>query len=210
MTLGVSDCFNAEKGRYDDPQAVETCATVIWIDPLRNIKQRKCWQHNSGPKIGNYKKSLELTTRTSSCVDLANAYDIFFRQEQLTQSEYAFVSSNDNRNLRKCIIDFIVKITNVFSNRATSEHSTTLLKFIYIVWATPKRFFVTTTWNNQTKTKPSLSRWVKSKVRARGERETTKILFSKCNRISRDSQWTDCNSIFLNTYQKEREKPSSE
>ena len=74
----------------------------------------------------------------------------------LTQSKYAFVSSNDNRNLRKYIIDFLVKITNVFSNRAcaTSEHSATLLKFIYIVWATPKRFFVTTTWNNETKTKP--------------------------------------------------------
>ena len=72
-------------------------------------------------------------------------YGILFRQEQLTQSKYAFVSSNDNRNLRKYIIDFIVKITNVFSNRATSEHSATLLKFIYIVWATPKRFFVTTT-----------------------------------------------------------------
>ena len=74
---------------------------------------------------------------------LANLYDILFRQEQLTQSKYAFVSSNDNRNLRKYIIDFIVKITNVFSNRATSEHSATLLKFIYIVWATPKRFFLT-------------------------------------------------------------------
>ena len=59
-----------------------------------------------------------------------------------------------NENLRKYIIDFIVKITNVFSNRAISEHSATLLKFIYIVWATAKRFFVTTKWNNQTKTKP--------------------------------------------------------
>ena len=29
---------------------------------------------------------------------------------------------NDNHNLRKYIIDFIFKITNVFSNRATSEH----------------------------------------------------------------------------------------
>ena len=154
MTLGVSDCFNAEKGRHDDLQALETCETVIWIDRLRNIKQRKCWQHNAGPKIGNYKKSLELTTRTSSCVHLANSYDILFRQEQLTQSKYDFVSSNDNRNLRKYIIDFIVKITNVFSNRATSEHSATLIKFIYIVWTTPKRFFVTTTWNNQTKTNP--------------------------------------------------------
>ena len=154
MTLGVSDSFNAEKGRHDDLQALETCETVIWIDRLRNIKQRKCWQHNAGPKIGNYKKSLELTTRTSSCVHLANSYDILFRQEQLTQSKYDFVSSNDNRNLRKYIIDFIVKITNVFSNRATSEHSATLLKFIYIGWATPKRFFVTTTWNNQTKTNP--------------------------------------------------------
>ena len=55
------------------------------------------------------------------------------------------LSSNDNRNLRKDIIDFILKITNVFSKRATSEHSATLLKFIYIVWAAPKRFFVTTT-----------------------------------------------------------------
>ena len=80
-------------------------------------------------------------------------HDILFRQEQLTQSKYGFVSSNDNRNLREYIIDFIVKIKNVFSNRATSEHSATLLKFIYIGWATPKRFFVTTTWNNQTKTK---------------------------------------------------------
>ena len=71
----------------------------------------------------------------------------------LTQSKYAFVSSNDNRNLRKYIIDFIVKITNAFSNRVTSEQSTTLLKFIYIVWARAKRFFVTTTWNNETKTK---------------------------------------------------------
>ena len=156
MTLGMSDCFNAEKGRDDDPQALETCATVIWIDRLRNIKQRKCWQHNAEPKIRNYKKSLELTTCTS-CVHLANSYDILFRQEQLTQSKYAFVSSNDNRNLRKYIIDFIVKITNAFSNRATSEHSATLLKFIYIVWATPKRFFVTTTWINQTKTKPKSS-----------------------------------------------------
>ena len=154
MTLGVSDCFNAEKGRHDDPQALETCKTVIWIDRLRNIKQRKCWQHNAEPKIRNYNKSLELTTRTSSCVHLANSYDILFRQEQSTQSKYAFVFSNDNRNLRKYIIDFIVKITNVFSNRATSEHSATLLKFIYIGWATPKRFFVTTTWNNQTKTNP--------------------------------------------------------
>ena len=59
------------------------------------------------------------------------------------------LSPNDDRNLRKDIIDFIVKITNVFSNRATSEHSTTLLKFIYIVWATKKRFFVTTTSPNQ-------------------------------------------------------------
>ena len=53
------------------------------------------------------------------------------------------LSPNDNRNLRKYIIDFILKITNVFLNRATSEHSATLLKFIYIVWAAPKRFFVT-------------------------------------------------------------------
>ena len=29
-----------------------------------------------------------------------------------------------------------------FSNRATSEHSATLLKFIYILRAAPKRFFV--------------------------------------------------------------------
>ena len=121
------------------------------------------------------------------------------------------VYSNDNRNLRKYIIDFIVKITNAFSNRATSEHLTTFPKFIYIVWATPKRFFVTTTWNNQTKIKPKLvSRWLKAKGRPRGERETTKILFSKCNRISRDSPRTDRNSIVLNKYQKEKEKPSSE
>ena len=70
---------------------------------------------SAGRKIKNYKKSLHL----------ANSYHILFRQEQLTQSKYAFVSSNDNRNLRKYIIDFIVKITNVFSNRATSEHSAT-------------------------------------------------------------------------------------
>ena len=68
--------------------------------------------------------------------------------------KHAFLFSNDNRNLCKYIIDFIIKITNGFSNRVTSEHSTTLLKFIYIVWATPKRFFVTATWNNETKTKP--------------------------------------------------------
>ena len=55
------------------------------------------------------------------------------------------LSPNVNRNLRKYIIDFIVKITNVFSNRATSGHWATLFKFIYIVWAAPKRFFVTTT-----------------------------------------------------------------
>ena len=30
----------------------------------------------------------------------------------------------------------------------------TLLKFIYIVWATPKRFFVTTTWNNLENARP--------------------------------------------------------
>ena len=52
---------------------------------------------------------------------------------------------NDNRNLRKYIIDFILKNTNVFLKRATSEHSATLLKSIYIVWTDPKRFFVTTT-----------------------------------------------------------------
>ena len=55
------------------------------------------------------------------------------------------LSPNDNRNLRKYIIDLILKITNDFLNRATSEHSATLLKFIYIVWAAPKRFLVTTT-----------------------------------------------------------------
>ena len=148
---------------HDDPQALETCTTVIWIDRLCNIKQSKCWQHSPEPKIGNFKKSLELITRTSSCVQLANSYDILFRQEQLKQSKYSFVSSNDNRNLRKHIINFIVKITNVFSNRATSEHSATLLKFTYIVWATPKRFFVTTTWNNQTKTKPKSLQVIKSK-----------------------------------------------
>ena len=57
----------------------------------------------------------------------------------------SILSLNDNWNLRKYIIDFILKITNIFSNRATSEHSATLLKFIYIVWAAPKRFFATTT-----------------------------------------------------------------
>ena len=56
-------------------------------------------------------------------------------------------SSNDNRNLPKYIIDIILKITNVFSKRATSEYSATLLKFIYIVRAAPKRFFVTITSN---------------------------------------------------------------
>ena len=55
------------------------------------------------------------------------------------------LSPHDNRNLCKYIIDFILKIINVFSNTATSEHSTTLLKFIYIMRAAPKRFFVTTT-----------------------------------------------------------------
>ena len=54
------------------------------------------------------------------------------------------LSPNNNRKLPKYIIDFIVKITNAFSKRATSEHSATLLKFIYIVQAAPKRFFVTT------------------------------------------------------------------
>ena len=68
--------------RHDGPQALDTCGTVIWIDRLRNIKQRKCWQPSAGPKIGNYKKSLELITRTLSCVHLANSYDILFRQEQ--------------------------------------------------------------------------------------------------------------------------------
>ena len=70
------------------------------------------------------------------------------------ESKHAFLFSNDNRNLCKYIIDFIIKITNGFSNRVTSEHSTTLLKFIYIVWATPKRFFVTTTWNNLENARP--------------------------------------------------------
>ena len=55
------------------------------------------------------------------------------------------LSSNDNRNFRKYIIDFILKITNIFSRRVTSEHSATLLKIIYIVRAAPKRFFATTT-----------------------------------------------------------------
>ena len=55
------------------------------------------------------------------------------------------LSPNVNRNLRKYTIDFILKITYVFLNRETSEHSATLLKFIYIVWAAPKRFFVTST-----------------------------------------------------------------
>ena len=123
-----------------------------------------------------------------------NSFDILFRQEQLTQSKYASVPSNDNRNLSKYIIHFILKITHVFSNRATSEHSATLLKF---VWATPKRFFA------------ELPRKI-TKGRARGKRETSKILFSKCNRMSRDSPWTDRNSIVLNKCQKEKEKPSSE
>ena len=77
--------------------------------------------------------------------------DLLFDRSRLL--EYAkirtvlqsILSLNDNWNLRKYIIDFILKITNIFSNRATSEHSATLLKFIYIVWATPKRFFVTAT-----------------------------------------------------------------
>ena len=58
----------------------------------------------AGRKIKNYKKSLHL----------ANSYHILFRQEQLTQSKYAFVSCNDNRNLRKYIIDFIVKLQMSF------------------------------------------------------------------------------------------------
>ena len=84
-------------------------------------------------------------TRTSSCIHLANSYDILFRQEHLTLSEYAIVPSYDNRNLRKYFIYFILKFTNVFSNRGTSEHSATLLKFIYIVCAAQERFFVATT-----------------------------------------------------------------
>ena len=76
------------------------------------------------------------------------------------------LSPNDDRNLRKDIIAFIVKITNVFSNRATSEHWSTLLKFIYIGWATPKRFF---------HTKVSPGQGLKAKGRPQGERETTKI-----------------------------------
>jgi len=55
------------------------------------------------------------------------------------------LSPNDDRNLRKYIIDFILKIKNVFLNRVTSEHLATLLQFIYIVWAAPERFFVTKT-----------------------------------------------------------------
>ena len=161
--------------QHDDPQALETCTTVIWIDRLRNIKQRKCWQHSSGPKRNPWKL---LLARHLVFISLTHNYDILFRQEQLKQSKYAFVSSNDNRNLRKYIIDFIVKITNVFSNRATSEHSATLLKFIYIVWATPKRFFVTTTWNNQTKTKPKSLQVIKSKrPPARRTRDHKNIVF---------------------------------
>ena len=152
---------------YDLPSPQASLFRTWWRASLGNVHDghlnRKCWQHSSGPKIGNYKKSLELITRTSSCVHLANSYNILFRREQLKQSKYAFVSFNDNRNLRKYIIDFIVKISNVFSNKATSEHSATLLKFIYIGWATPKRFFVTTTWNNQTKTKPKSPHVIKSK-----------------------------------------------
>ena len=112
---------------------------------------------------------------------LANSYDILFRQEQLTQSKYAFVSSNDNRNLRKYIIDFIVKITNAFSNRVTSEHSTTLLKFIYIVWATPKRFFLTIR-REIMKLKPNQSLQVIKRKRppARRTRDHKNIVF--CSR----------------------------
>ena len=137
---------------------------------------------------------------------LANSYDILFRQEQLTQSKYAFVSSNDNRNLRKYIIDFIVKITNVFSNRATSEHSATLLKFIYIVWATPKRFFLTIR-REIIKLKPNQSLQV---IKSNGPNSIPQKYCFRCNGISRDSQWTDRNSNFLNKNQKEKEKPSSE
>ena len=78
---------------HDDPQALETCTTVIWIDRLRNIKQRKCWQHSAGLKIGNYKKSLERITRTSSCVHLANSYDFLFLSEQ----NVIWVSEMDTR-----------------------------------------------------------------------------------------------------------------
>ena len=144
MTLGVSDCFNAEKGRHDDPQALETCKTVIWIDRLRNIKQRKCWQHNAGPKIGNYKKSLKLTTRTY-CVSISLTHMTFYSHRSNWHNQNMLLSplTITETSVNTSSIDFIVKITNVFSNRATSEHSATLLKFIYIVWATPKRFFLT-------------------------------------------------------------------
>ena len=76
---------------------------------------------------------------------LANSYDIYSDRRN-EHNQNILLSANGNRNLRKYIIDFILKlITNVFSNRATSEHWATLLKFIYIVWAAPKRCFVTTT-----------------------------------------------------------------
>ena len=58
--------------------------------------------------------------------------------------------------------------------------------------------------------KPKTNSRCQAKGRARGERETTKVLFSKCNRISRHSPRTDRNNIVLNKYQKEKEKPSSE
>ena len=74
----------------------------------------------------------------SSCVHLANSYDILFRQEQLSLSEYAIVPSYDNRNLRKYFIYLILKFTNVLN-------TATLQKFIYIVCAAPKRFFVAAT-----------------------------------------------------------------
>jgi len=67
---------------HDDPQALETCTTVIWIDRLRNVKQRKCWQHSAGPSIGNQGKSLESITHTSSRVCLPDSYDISFRKQQ--------------------------------------------------------------------------------------------------------------------------------
>ena len=43
-------------------------------------------------------------------VSISLNHDILFRQEQLTQSKYAFVSSNVHWILHKYIIDFIVKI----------------------------------------------------------------------------------------------------
>ena len=52
---------------HDDPQALETCTTVIWIDRIRDVKQRQRWQHSTGPYIGNYEKFLE-DIKLSHCI----------------------------------------------------------------------------------------------------------------------------------------------